>query len=294
MTFTVNARLGSVVLTLTLPQATKLRRCCRELADDLLQRAQEGTPFEQLQERAEVLSDYVNTTLSEINEGEGMLLNEMPSGWRYSVRRMENPGDVTERRPVSTPEGLYIFQLIEKEDTPAFETLAEQFETEWEAFYEDIMNPAPEEEGDQTGADTEGIEPSDTVETALPSTDPEPGPTPDTAADAEGRDPKRGSDGTRNQQEDEAEAETEDAETTEPENEPQDEPQEETRDAEANTSEDEQEGEPQDGDVADADEETEEEDTEQGVYRKHGVSREMGRSECSCFRSARAVCWRTQ
>ena len=92
----------------------------RELADDLLLRAHEGETFEALKERAEVLSDYVNTTLTEINEGEGMMLNEMASSWQYSVRRMENPGDVTERRPVSTPEGLYIFQLIEKEQTPFF------------------------------------------------------------------------------------------------------------------------------------------------------------------------------
>ncbi len=235
----------------------------RELADDLLQNAQEGVSFEQLKERAEVLSDYVNTTLSEINEGEGMMLNEMPTSWRFSVRRMENPGDVTERRPVSTPEGLYIFQLIEKEETPTFEALAEQFESEWDAFFEDIMNPAPEEEDDQEGADTEGTEPSDTGETdgpadtgseaemVLPPTDTEQGQTPDTAADAD--------------------EETQDVETTEPENELEGELQDETQDAEASESEDDQEGESEDEDAADSDGETEEEeDTEQGVYRKHG------------------------
>ena len=73
---------------------------------------------------------------------------------------MENPGDVTERRPVSAPEGLYIFQLIEKEPTPTFEALAEQFEAEWDAFYEDLMNPAPVEEVDEEGAETEGTDPS--------------------------------------------------------------------------------------------------------------------------------------
>ncbi|MXY28089.1 hypothetical protein F4Y59_08020, partial [Candidatus Poribacteria bacterium] len=71
----------------------------RELANDLLQQAHEGESFEQLLQRADVLSDYIQATLSEINEGKGMLLNEMDTAWQYSVRRMENPGDVTERRP---------------------------------------------------------------------------------------------------------------------------------------------------------------------------------------------------
>ena len=47
------------------------------------------------------------------------------------------------------PEGLYIFQLIEKEETPTFEALAEQFEADWDAFYEDVMNPKPEETGEE-------------------------------------------------------------------------------------------------------------------------------------------------
>ena len=63
----------------------------RELADDLLQRAQEGEAFEQLLQRADVLADYVQATLSEVNEGKGLLLNEMDSSWQYSVRRMETP-----------------------------------------------------------------------------------------------------------------------------------------------------------------------------------------------------------
>ena len=144
----------------------------RELADDLLQRAHEGETFEALLQRADVLSDYVQATLSEVNEGEGMLLNEMDSSWQYSVRRMENPGDVTERRPVSTPEGLYIFQLIEKEETPTFETLAEEFEAEWEAFYEGIMNPVPEDsEQDAEAQETDGTD----IEGAdVTPTDPEP------------------------------------------------------------------------------------------------------------------------
>ena len=256
----------------------------RELADDLLQRAQEGTPFEQLQERAEVLSDYVTSTLSEINEGEGMMLNEMPSGWRYSVRRMENPGDVTERRPVSSPEGLYIFQLIEKEPTPTFEALAEQFEAEWDAFYEDLMNPAPVEEDAQEGADTDGTDPSDTAETDLPPADEESesetglplidtetGQSPDTAVDADEETQDMETVEPENQQEDASEVEVQESETTEPENQQEGETQEDTQDAEASKPEGEQEEGSDDEDVADSDGETEEEeDTKQGVYRKHG------------------------
>ena len=47
------------------------------------------------------------------------------------------------------PEGLYIFQLIRKEETPTFEAVAEEFEAEWETFYEGVMNPAPEETEDE-------------------------------------------------------------------------------------------------------------------------------------------------
>ena len=117
----------------------------RELADDMLKRAHEGEPFEQLIHVPEQFADIAEPILSEPNEGNGLLLNEMESSWRSAVRRLENPGDVIERRPITMPEGLYIFQLIEKEETPAFEELAEQFEAEWDAFYEDVMNPKPEE-----------------------------------------------------------------------------------------------------------------------------------------------------
>ena len=201
----------------------------RELADDLLQRAHEGETFESLLQRADVLSDYVQTTLSEVNEGEGLLLNEMDTSWQYSVRRMENPGDVTERRPVSTPEGFYIFQLIEKEETPPFEALAEEFEAEWETFYEGIMNPTPEDS--EEDADTPDAPESD--------------------------------------QEIKPPEESQDTEVIEPESDQEIKPQAENQDAEAVEPEGDPEGETQDEDVAASDEETEEEDTEEGVYRQH-------------------------
>ena len=139
----------------------------RELADDMLKRAHEGEPFEQLIQVPEELADIAQPTLSEPNEGNGLLLNEMESSWQYSVRRLKNPGDVIERRPVTMPEGIYIFQLIEKEESPTFEELAEQFEADWDAFYEEVMNPEPEtteEEGESQDSIEEEGELTDTPE----------------------------------------------------------------------------------------------------------------------------------
>ena len=148
----------------------------RLLADDMLKRAHEGEPFEQLvqvsSEIMETLSDefadVAQPTVSEINEGKGLPLNEMESSWQSSVRRLKEPGDIIERRPITMPEGLYIFQLIRKEETPTFEAVAEEFEAEWETFYEGVMNPAPEETDDETDTDettqdtTETIQPQET------------------------------------------------------------------------------------------------------------------------------------
>ena len=301
-------RLRRIDINITASEETET--ILRELADDLLLRAHEGETFEVLKERADVLSEYVNTTLSEINEGEGMMLNEMVSAWQYSVRRMENPGDVTERRPVSTPEGLYIFQLIEKEETPTFEALAEELEAEWDTFYEGIMNPAPEETTEET--DPQESEPSDLEEgTDLSSAAPESAQASDTTdtdeeiQDAEATKPEDGQGNESqeetkevevpkpedelegesqeeiqdpevpkpesNEQEGEPQEEIEEVEVPKPESEQEGEPQEETKDAEVPKPDDEQEGESQDGDVASSDEETEEEEAEEeGVYRKRG------------------------
>ena len=131
----------------------------RELADDMLERAHEGESFEQLIHVPDQFSDIAEPTLSEPNEGNGLLLNEMESSWRSAVRRLENPGDVIERRPITMPEGLYLFQLIEKSETPTFEELAEQFEAEWDEFYEGVVNPPPENieaDENQTAEQNEG------------------------------------------------------------------------------------------------------------------------------------------
>ena len=132
----------------------------RELADDMLKRAHEGESFEQLIHVPDQFADIAEPTLSEPNEGNGLLLNEMESSWRSAVRRLENPGDVIERRPITMPEGLYLFQLIEKSETPTFEALAEQFEAEWDEFYEGVINPAPEdieEDGDSQDTTEEAV-----------------------------------------------------------------------------------------------------------------------------------------
>ncbi|MYK23689.1 hypothetical protein F4054_15710 [Candidatus Poribacteria bacterium] len=148
----------------------------RLLADDMLKRAHEGEPFEQLvQMSADIMetlsdefADVAQPTVSEINEGKGLPLNEMESSWQSSVRRLKKPGDIIERRPITMPEGLYIFQLIKKEETPTFEAVAAEFEAEWETFYEGVMNPAPEETEDGTDTDettqdaTEAIQPQET------------------------------------------------------------------------------------------------------------------------------------
>ena len=144
----------------------------RVLADDILQRAQQGEPFEQLVQLPEGFTETAQPVLSEVNEGKGLPLNEMEASWQSSVRRLEAPGDVIERRPITMPDGLYIFQLIRKEETPTFEAVAEEFEAEWETFYEDVMNPAPEETEETTET---GETPQDTTEaTQLQETDTNP------------------------------------------------------------------------------------------------------------------------
>ena len=130
----------------------------RVLADDILQRAQQGEPFEQLVQLPEGFTETAQPVLSEVNEGKGLPLNEMEASWQSAVRRLEAPGDVIERRPITMPDGLYIFQLIRKEETPTFETVAEEFEAEWETFYEGVMNPAPEKTEETPQDTTEGTQ----------------------------------------------------------------------------------------------------------------------------------------
>ena len=172
-------RLRRIDIAITASDETK--DALRVLADDMLKQAQEGETFEQLvQESADIVKDlpdeFANVAqpkLSEVNEGKGLPLNEMESSWQSSVRRLEKPGDITERRPITMPEGLYIFQLIRKQETPTFEEIAAQFEAEWETFYEGVMNPEPEDTEIETETETDAEPTTQDTETQEPETAPE-------------------------------------------------------------------------------------------------------------------------
>ncbi len=255
----------------------------RELADDMLKRAQEGEPFEQLIHVPDQFADIAEPTLSEPNEGKGLLLNEMESSWRSAVRRLENPGDVIERRPITMPEGLYIFQLIEKEETPTFEALAEQFEAEWDAFYEDVMNPKPEETGEEgesqdieEGGEAQDIEEGDEsqdtteeVQTQEPDTV---APTPEPPRRAEVPSPSQ-SDTDENQSVERGEDDTDKDQTVEPdesESEAEGETTPDPSDDDAASTDADAEADAEDEADADAEEDAEDEEEELKVYRKHG------------------------
>lgn len=244
----------------------------RELAEDMLKRAHEGEPFEQLIHVPEQFADLAEPTLSEPNEGNGLLLNEMESSWRSAVRRLENPGDVIERRPITMPEGLYMFQLIEKEETPTFEALAEQFEAEWDTFYDDVMNPKPEEtEGDSDSQDIEAGESQDATEEGVSdkqsevSSPSEIESSPGTESEIENQ--RQEADGdTPDTDEDQTVEQTEVDDIDEDETVEQDESE---REVEGETT-----AEPSDDDTTSEDaaeeEDAEEEEDELKVYRKHG------------------------
>ena len=147
-------------IDIAITASTETQQKVREIADKIHERALAGETFEQL------AAEFTEANLSEINDGKGLPLNEMNSGWRYSVRRLEKPGDITERSPVFSPKGLYIFQLIKKEKTPTFEELAEQFEAEWETFEAEVLATPSKDEKTTTSDKTEGTTDADST---LPS-----------------------------------------------------------------------------------------------------------------------------
>ena len=244
----------------------------RLLADDMLKRAHEGEPFEQLvqvsSEIMETLSDefadVAQPTVSEINEGKGLPLNEMESSWQSSVRRLKEPGDIIERRPITMPEGLYIFQLIRKEETPTFEAVAEEFEAEWETFYEGVMNPAPEETDDETDTDettqdtTEAVQPQEIDATPAEEA-------PAQEADAAEQNETHDVDDTQNGEQDGTEADNQNGATPN---------QNETDSEDLATEEETEEGagdeETAEGEEMVEGEETAEEEEALKIYRKHG------------------------
>ncbi len=147
-------------IDIAITASTETQDTVRDMAEKIHKRAIAGETFEQL------AAEFTEAKLSEINEGNGLPLNEMNSGWRYSVRRLEEPGDITERRPVFSSEGLYIFQLIKKENAPKFEELAEQFATEWKTFEAEVLT-APSKDKKTTSPD-ENQENTDKDSSPLP------------------------------------------------------------------------------------------------------------------------------
>ena len=135
-------------IDIAIAASNETQQTVRATANKIHERALAGETFEQL------ASEFTEAKLSEINEGNGLPLNEMESGWRYSVRRMEIPGDITQRSPVFSQEGLYIFQLMKKEETPIFEELAERFEAEWEIFEAEVLTTPEEKEKTTTSDET--------------------------------------------------------------------------------------------------------------------------------------------
>ena len=149
-------------IDIAIEASSETQQSIRELAEKIHERAIAGETFEEL------ASEYTKAVLSEINDGKGMQLNEMDQSWQYSIGRMENPGDITEDRPVFSDEGNYIFQLIKKDETPTFEVLAEEFEANWETFQADVLATTEEEAKTE---DKDGKKIEDKVKTLEESND---------------------------------------------------------------------------------------------------------------------------
>ena len=118
-------------IDIAIEPSSEAKEAIQDTAEGIQERAIAGESFEKL------AAEYEEAELSEVNEGVGMPLNEMDRRWKYSVSRLEEPGDIT--RTVMTDRGIYIFLLIEKEPTPSFEEIASQFEAEWPTLEEEML-----------------------------------------------------------------------------------------------------------------------------------------------------------
>ncbi len=150
-------------IDIAIEASTETQQTVRTVTDKIHERALGGETFEELAD------EFPDAVLSEINEGNGLPLNEMNSGWQYSVRRLKNPGDITEQSPVFSPEGLYIFQLIKKDETPEFEELAEKFKAEWKTFEAEVLSTPSEEEKSTTSDDNDTSSGEDTTSPSVPT-----------------------------------------------------------------------------------------------------------------------------
>ena len=136
-------------IDIAIEPSEETRDTIRMTAKEIQERADAGEVLEQL------IEQYEEVEASEANEGAGFLLNEMDSRWKHPVSRLETPGEIT--WPIYTERGAYILQLIEKEPTPTFEEIAQQFEAEW-AVMEEELGRTPTIEDDESQQPEEGPE----------------------------------------------------------------------------------------------------------------------------------------
>ena len=139
-------------IDIAIEPSEETRDTIRMTAKEIQERADAGEVLEQL------IEQYEGIEVSEANEGAGFLLNEMDRRWKHPVSRLEAPGEIT--WPIYTERGAYILQLIEKEPTPTFEEIAQQFEAEWAAIEAELgRNTTLEgDESEQLREGTEGLD----------------------------------------------------------------------------------------------------------------------------------------
>lgn len=139
-------------IDIAIEPSEETRDTIRMTAKEIQERADAGEVLEQL------IEQYEGIEVSEANEGAGFLLNEMDRRWKHPVSRLEAPGEIT--WPIYTERGAYILQLIEKEPTPTFEEIAQQFEAEWAAIEAELgRNTTVEgDESEQLREGTEGLD----------------------------------------------------------------------------------------------------------------------------------------
>ena len=117
-------------IDIAIKPSEETRDTIRSLGKEIQERATAGELLEEL------AAEYDGAVMDVVNDGELTPLNEMDHRWRHSVRRLEQPGEIT--LPVFTDRGVHIFQLIEKERTPTFEEVAAQFQAEWEVLKQEL------------------------------------------------------------------------------------------------------------------------------------------------------------
>ena len=117
-------------IDIAIKPSEETREAIRAIGKEIQERALAGESLEAL------AAEYDGAEMNLVNEGGWTPLNKMDQRWRYSVRRLKEPGEIT--LPVFTDQGVHIFQLMEKEVTPTFEEVARQFEAEWETLKQEL------------------------------------------------------------------------------------------------------------------------------------------------------------